>query len=189
MESKKIHLLFPMLSVVTKSPRQILVATAVCVTCVAFWFVFNGETIRVYGYTDKYVQVYRKFSPSGWLAYGVAVHGGDSRYRSIRFGAYEWDNPTWCIVPYWRDPADGAILFATNTPETDVADVYLLMPSGRPQYHARVFYTDLLDFGGGDLGVGDRKMAVKRLGPQKFEISLREGEPVSIVVELALWRK
>lgn len=107
----------------------------------------------------------------------------------MSIGGEEWENPDGGAKGYWRDPSDGAILFSTRSPGSLVCDVFLVMPSGRPQYHARVPYSDLIRFEGGDLGAAGTSVHVKRNAKCGFELTWKDGTPGSATIELSLHKK
>ena len=70
--------------------------------------------------------------------------------RLIRIGNKEWTDPA---GGYWKDAADGAILFATWRPLNTIADVYLITPNSDFVYHIQIPYTFHVHFFVGNFGI------------------------------------
>mgnify|MGYP001273057141 CR=1 FL=1 len=177
-----------MKQLLTKPIGRIVLAALAVLALIAYIGVCVVETVQIDGWSDQYVKTYRKATLWCYGTYHVFPHVSCERY-CIRIGSEEWDNPAGRFVPYWRDPADGAIVFCTNEPGTGVYDVYMVMPSGGPQFHDRFNSSHLIRFSGGDLGATDPDVIVTRLGKQKFELKSRDNPLESMVIDLPLYKK
>lgn len=172
----------------TKSIGRWAIGLVICLIFFAFSFLLLAEPVRRESWSDQYVRAYRRSSVLCYLMQNIFPHVSCGR-RCISIDGEEWYSPDGGVKGYWRDPTDGAILFSTRVPGSLISNVYLVMPSGRPQFHVAVPYSDLIRFDGGDSGSSASEVLVTRIEKQKFELTWRDGTPGSVVIELSLYKK
>lgn len=169
--------------------NAVRVIAGTALLCGFLWLFFVAEMVQTAVYSDKYVSLYHRSSLWCFVKDCVTVHTASCSSRYIRVASEEWRDPAGGVVGYWRDPADGAILFSTGDLGSNEGDIYLVMPSGRPQYHARIPYSGLIHFGGGDLGAAGSEVAVKRLESQTFQLKWANGEGEPLIVSLLPYKE
>lgn len=173
----------------TKPIGRIVLVTMAVLALIAYVGICVVETVQIDGWADQYVKTYRRCTLWCYGAYHVFPHVSCDRYF-VRIGSEVWDNVVCLPNGYWRDPTDGAILFsAYHVGSGGIVDVYLVMPSGRPQFHDRFNASPLFRFTDGDSGSATSEVVVTRLGKQKFELKSRDNPLESMVIDLPLSKK